>query len=108
MQLIGLVTIITTFINIVAAVLIAARVIYLRRRIQAVTSERNSQYTTVVVICVESAVLIILFSIMYIVLDVIGSVVSFIFMESLVYINVRDHNLLLGCSKNRQSYCLKN
>ena len=93
----GFITIITTIINIIAAILIAARVIYFQRNIRAVASERNSQYTTVIVICIESAALIVLFSILYIVLVIIGSPASFIFMESLVHINVRLPNLLLSC-----------
>ena len=96
-----MITIITTIINTIAAVLIAARVLYYQRHIQAVASERNHQYTTVVVICVESAALIVLFSILYIVLNLTGSLVSFIFVQCLVHINVRVYNLLPGC---RNSY----
>ena len=102
-----MITVITTAINIIAAILIAARVLYFQRYIQAVAPERNNQYTTVIVICIESAALIVLFSILYIVLFSIGSPVASIFMQSLVHINVRVQDLLLGC-KNRQSYlCLK-
>ena len=86
------ITIITTITNIIAAILIAARVLSFQRRIQAVASERNHQYTTVVVICVESAALIILFSILYIVLNLTGSFVAFIFVQCLIHINVRVHN----------------
>ena len=89
-----MITIITTIINTIAAVLIAARVLYYQRHIQAVASERNHQYTTVVVICVESAALIVLFSILYIVLNLTGSLVSFIFVQCLVHINVGVHNSL--------------
>ena len=99
----GVITIITTVINIIAAVLIAARILYFRRYIQAIASERNNQYTTVIVICIESAALIILFNILYTVLYLTSASVSFIFMPSLVHINVCVHNLLPGC-KNRQSY----
>jgi hypothetical protein len=103
-----MITIITTIINIIAAVFIAARVIYFQRYIiQTVGSERNNQYTTVIVICIESSALIVLFSILYIVLVFTGSPASFIFMQSLVHINVRVHNLLLSC-KNMEAYaCLK-
>jgi hypothetical protein len=88
------ITIITTIINIIAAVLIAARVLYFQRYIQkTVVSERNNRYTAVIVICIESSALIVLFSILYIVLVTIGSPASFIFMQSLVHINVRVHNL---------------
>ena len=91
-----MITIITTIINIIAAVLITARVIYFQRYIkQTVGSERNSQYTTVIIICIESSALIVLFSILYIVLVLIGSPASFVFMQSLVHINVRVHSLLL-------------
>jgi hypothetical protein len=107
-ELLQMITLITTMINIIAAFLIAARVIYFQRYIiQAVGSERNNQYTTVIVICIESSALIVLFSILLIVLVLNGSPESFIFMQSLVHINVRVHNLLLSC-KNRESYvCLK-
>ena len=91
-----MITIITTIINIIAAVSITARVIYFQKYIiQAVGSERNNQYTTIIVICIESSALIVLFSILYIVLSAIGCPASFIFMQSLVHINVRVHNLLL-------------
>ena len=96
-----MITIITTIINIIAAALIAGRVLYFQRYIKAVGSERNSQYTMVVVICIESAALIVLFSILYIVLVIVQPPASFIFMQSMVHINVRI--LRLG-SKNRQSY----
>ena len=103
-----MITIITTIINIIAAVLIAARVIYFQRYIkQTVGSDRNNQYTTVIIICIESSALIVLFSILFIVLFLTNSPASFIFIQSLVHINVRVHNLLLSC-KNRESYvCLK-
>ena len=39
-------TIITTIINIIAAVLITARVLYFQRYIKTVGSERENQYTT--------------------------------------------------------------
>ena len=98
-----MVTILTTVINTIAAVLIAARVLYFQRYIQAVASERNNQYTTVIVICIESAALIVLFNILYRVLFLYSSFVSFIFMQCLVHINVRVHKLRLTC-KNKQSY----
>ena len=98
-----MITIITTAINIIAAILIAARVLYFQRYIQAVAPERNNQYTTIIVICIESAALIVLFSMVYNVLYSIGSPVSSIFMQSMVHINVRLYDLLFGC-KNRQSY----
>ena len=100
------ITVITTIINIIAAVLIAARVLYFQRYIKIVGSKRNNQYTTIIAICIESAALIILFSILFVVLVQIGSPVSFIFQQSLVHINVCVYNLLLGC-KNRQSYVYK-
>ena len=103
-----MITIITTIINIIAAVLITARVIYFQRYIkQTVGSDRNNQYTTIIIICIESSALIVLFSILFIVLFLTRSPASFIFIQSLVHINVRVHNLLLSC-KNRESYvCLK-
>ena len=90
------VTINTIVINVFAAVLIAARVLYFQ-------SERNSQYTTIIIICIESAALIILFSLLYIVLVVIQSPASFIFMLNFVHINVR-HGVPYLFSKNMRSY----
>ena len=97
------VTINTIVINVFAAVLIAARVLYFQRYIKPAGSERNSQYTTIIIICIESAALIILISLLYIVLVVIQSPASFIFMLNFVHINVR-HGVPYLFSKNMRSY----
>lgn len=106
--LLGFIIVITTIINIIAAILIAARVIYFQRYIvQTVGSERNKQYTAVVVICIESSALIIIFSILYIALASTAIPASFIFMQSLVHINVRVHTLLLISCKNLMFVCFR-
>ncbi|KAF8815158.1 hypothetical protein BYT27DRAFT_7156093 [Phlegmacium glaucopus] len=86
--LLDVIVIITTIINTIAAILIAARIIYFQRKIRVVASERNSQYTTIVIICIESSVLIIFFSILYAALVSKQIPASFIFMQSLVHVNV--------------------
>ena len=100
-QLLFVTIIITTLVNFVAAVFIAARVLYFRRYKKTVGLERNNQYTTVIDICVESAALIILFTVLFIVLTVTEHFsASFIFRQSLVHINVRVHNLLHSCKNS--------
>jgi hypothetical protein len=57
---------------------------------QRVASGRNTgiPYMTIIIICVESSALIVVFSVLYIVLLGQGNPISFIFMASLVHVNV--------------------
>ncbi|KAF8802663.1 hypothetical protein BYT27DRAFT_7029132, partial [Phlegmacium glaucopus] len=60
---------VTVILNIFTAVLITFRILYFERYMhKAMGVERNSPYMTVVIICVESSTLIILFSLIYFVL----------------------------------------
>ena len=86
--LLPVITVITTAINLITAILITARILFFQRYMQRVGSGRNIQYTTIIIICVESSALIVVFSILYIVLLGQGNPVSFIFMASLVHVNV--------------------
>ena len=84
------ISIITTLINLVAAFFIARRMESFERNLQTIGLERNSPYKTIMEIWVESAALIVLFSIVCLALAFFSySPVSFIFMECLVHINVR-------------------
>ena len=105
-NLLALISLVASLINFIAAIFIAYRLLYFQIYIQTLSSERSSQYTTVIVICVESAALIVLFSILYLVLWCIHSPAKFIIMQSLVHINVRVHNLLPTSCKKTQSLCL--
>jgi hypothetical protein len=82
------ITVITTVINLITAILITARILYFQRYIRRIGSGRNIQYMTIIIICVESSALIVVFSILYIVLVGQGNPISFIFMASLVHVNV--------------------
>ena len=83
-----MITVITTAINLITAFLITARILFFQRYMRRVGSGRNVQYTTIIIICIESSALIVVFSILYIVLLGQGNPVSFIFMASLVHVNV--------------------
>ena len=99
--------ILTTF-NGNAAILIVIRMKLFQRNLRTVGLGPSNPYTAFMdsEIWVESAALIVLFNIVYLVLtisfaDVIPE--SFIVMQCLIHINVRVHKLLLGW-RNRQSY----
>ena len=94
LPLMDIISVIATVINVIAAVLIAIQIKKFRQRLQTDGLGPSSPYTTLMEIWVESAALIILFSIVYLVLAGFTPV-SFIFMQCLVHINVRVHNLLL-------------
>jgi hypothetical protein len=93
------ITVITTAINLFTAILITARIIFFQR---LVGSGRNTQYTTIIIICVESSALIVIFSILYIVLLGKGNPISFIFMESLVHVNV---STIITATTQPQTLC---
>ena len=105
-NLLAVIALVAALINIIAAIFISYRLLYFQINIQTAGSERSSQYTTIIIICVESAALIVVFSISYLVLRFINSPVKFIFMQSLVHINVRVHNLLSSCKKKQSYVCL--
>ena len=99
-----------TGINIVAAFAIGLRIKQFQRKLKADGLGPSSPYTAYMEIWIESAALIVSFGIVYQVLTYFfHNPVSFIFMECLIPISVRVHNLLIGCKNfNRQFYiCLK-
>ncbi|KAF8812848.1 hypothetical protein BYT27DRAFT_7182300 [Phlegmacium glaucopus] len=64
------VTGVTVVLNIFTAIMITFRIIHFERYMRkAIGMERNSPYTMVVIICVESSALIIVFSLIYLILD---------------------------------------
>ena len=89
--LLPVITVITTAINLFTAILITARILYFQRHMQRVGSGRNIPYMTIIIICVESSALIVVFSVLYIVLLGQGNPISFIFMASLVHVNVSNY-----------------
>ncbi|KAF8804866.1 hypothetical protein BYT27DRAFT_7105929 [Phlegmacium glaucopus] len=63
------VTGVTVILNVFTAILITLRILYFERYMRkAIGTERNSPYTMVVIICVESSALIIVFSLIYFIL----------------------------------------
>jgi len=63
------VTVFTVILNFVTATLITLRILYFNRYIRkTVGLERNSPYMTVIMLCVESWALIIVFSLIYLIL----------------------------------------
>jgi len=63
------VTSITVFLNLVTATLITLRILYFNRYIRkTVGLEHNSPYMTVIILCIESSALIIVFSLIYLIL----------------------------------------
>ncbi|KAF8800946.1 hypothetical protein BYT27DRAFT_7116358 [Phlegmacium glaucopus] len=64
------VTGVTVVLNIFTAIMITFRIIHFERYMRkAIGMERNSPYAMVVIICVESSALIIVFSLIYLILD---------------------------------------
>lgn len=91
------ISIVTTLINLIAAFFIAKRMESFERNLQSLGLSRNSPYKTIMEIWVESAALIVLFSIVCLALAFFSySPVSIIFMECLVHINVRASTWLVS------------
>ena len=64
----------TIILNLVTATLITLRILYFRQYIQkTVGLKRNNPYITIVIICVESSMLIIVFSLTYLILSFMPS-----------------------------------
>ena len=98
LNLTDIVSTFATVINFIAASAIGIRIKQFQRKLKADGLGPSSPYTAYMEIWIESAVLIVSFGIVYIVLAVfLQNPVSFIFMECLIPINVRVHNFLLGC-----------
>jgi len=86
----------TVVINLVSATLITLRILYFERYIRkTVGVQRNdSPYMTILIICVESSVLIIVFSLIYLILLLQQNNASYIPMQVLVHIYVSIRNFL--------------
>lgn len=84
----------TVIINLVTASLITFRILYFNRYIQkTVGLEHNSPYMTIIIICVESSALIVVFSSIYLILLFQeDGALSIIPMQSLVHVYVRVYN----------------
>ena len=80
----------TIFLNLVIAGLITFRILYFDRYIRkTVGLEHNSPYLTVIIICVESSALIIVFSLIYLILYFKENTASLIPLQLLVHVYVR-------------------
>ncbi|KAF8812850.1 hypothetical protein BYT27DRAFT_7335393 [Phlegmacium glaucopus] len=90
------VTGVTVILNIFTAVLITLRILYFEIYMQkAIGLERNSPYTMVVIICVESSALIIVFSLIYIILAFQQVDASYLPLQLLVHIYVLSPLLIV-------------
>ncbi|KAF8802946.1 hypothetical protein BYT27DRAFT_7172243 [Phlegmacium glaucopus] len=79
----------TLFLNLVTAILITLRILYLNRYIQkTVESGHNSPYMTIIIICVESSALIAIFSSIYLILFFQQPEASLILISFLVHVYV--------------------
>ena len=94
-DVIYIMSVFATMFNVMAAIFIAIRIKHFQRHLQAVGLRPSSPYMAYMEIWIESAALITLFSIAFLVASFSGSFVLFIFMECLIFINVRVYNLLL-------------
>jgi hypothetical protein len=88
------ITIFTVILNFVTAALITFRMLYFNKYIRMTLGlEHNSPYTSIIIICVESSALIVVFSIFYLILLFQGDgALSIIPMQSLVHVYVRLYN----------------
>ncbi|KAF8812853.1 hypothetical protein BYT27DRAFT_7086065 [Phlegmacium glaucopus] len=90
------VTGVTVALNIFTAILITLRIVYFERYMRkAVGVERNSPYTMVIIICVESSALIVVFSLIYIILSFRQVYASYLPMQLLVHIYVLSPLLII-------------
>ena len=82
----------TIILNLVTATLITLRILYFRQYIQkTVGLKRHNPYITIVIICVESSMLIIVFSLIYLILFFKQNNGSYIPMQLLVHVYVSLH-----------------
>ena len=82
----------TILLNLVTATLITSRILYFRQYTQkTVGLKRNNPYITIVIICVESSALVIVFSLIYLILYFKSYRVSYIPMQLLVHVYVSLH-----------------
>ncbi|KAF8802949.1 hypothetical protein BYT27DRAFT_7145525 [Phlegmacium glaucopus] len=85
----------TVFLNLVTATLITSRILYYKIYIQkTVGLERNSPYTTIIIICVESSALIVIFGVIYTILLFLTAT-PVILMQSMVHVYVISPLLII-------------
>ena len=82
----------TIILNLVTATLITLRILYFHQYIQkTVGLKRHNSYITIVIICVESSMLIIVFSLIYLILFFTQRYGSYVPMQLLVHVYVSLH-----------------
>ena len=80
----------TIIFNLVTATLITFRILYFDRHIRkTVGLERNNPYMTVIILCVESSALIVVFTSIYLILSILTVNGGIIPLHSLVHVYVR-------------------
>jgi len=83
------ITAVTIFLNLITATLITFRILYFDRYIRkTVGLERNSPYMTIIIICVESSALIVVFGLIYLILYFKATNASLIPLHLLVHVYV--------------------
>ena len=95
----------TVILNTVTATLITFRILYYYRYIRkTVGLERSNPYLTTIIICVESSMLIIVFSLIYLILGLTHSIKSYGPMQLLVHIYVSFH-IMVKQRRNSFIFC---
>ena len=83
---------VTITLNFVTATLITLRILYFRQYIQkTVGLKSQNPYITIVIICVESSALVIVFSLIYLILFFTQRYGSYVPMQLLVHVYVSLH-----------------
>ena len=86
---------ITAILHLVTAILITCRILYFSQYIgKAVGLQHNSPYATIIIICVESSALIVVFGLIYFILYFQQANASYIPMQLLVHVYVSIYSLL--------------
>jgi len=87
---------ITVILNFVTAILITCRILYFSKYIgKAVGLQHNSPYATIIIICVESSALIVVFGLIYFILFFQQGNASYIPMQLLVHVYVMSPLLIV-------------
>lgn len=80
---------VTALLNIVTAAFITLRILYYQRYIRkTVGLERNNPYMNIIIICIESSALVIIWNLVYLILAVTNSVYTVIPTQLLVHVYV--------------------
>ncbi|KAF8809300.1 hypothetical protein BYT27DRAFT_7094663 [Phlegmacium glaucopus] len=95
-------------LNVVTTTLITLRILYFNRYIQkTVGLERDSPYTTIIIICVESLALIVVFSLIFLILYLRPGGAYVIPMQSLVHVYVISPLLIIYRVARRKSATIR-